>query len=235
MIAPSASETRILSDFASDAARLILEQARAAIAERGTFRIALAGGETPAGIYAKMAEFAADLPWQRVQFTFGDERCVAPSDAQSNFRMAKQSLFDRAGIAEGNVFRVRCELPPEEAALEYEGKLAAFASRLNEARYVHDLVLLGLGPDGHTASLFPGSPALDEVERNVIPTIGPKPPPQRITMTFPLINAARRVFFLVNDPAKQPVIDDILAGRNGHPAGKIRPDHGQVTWLIGRK
>jgi 6-phosphogluconolactonase len=235
MTAPLASETRILSDFASDAARLILECARNAIAERGTFRIALAGGETPAGIYARMAELAEDLPWQRVQFTFGDERCVAPSDAQSNYRMAKQSLFDRAGIAEGNVFRVRGELPPEEAALEYEGKLAAFAGRLNEARYVHDLVLLGLGPDGHTASLFPGSPALDEVERNVIPTIGPKPPPQRITMTFPLLNAARQVFFLVNDAAKQPVIDDILAGRNAHPAGKIRPTHGQVTWLIGRK
>ena len=154
--------------FAEDAANFILEKARAAIAERGLFRLALAGGDTPAVVYAELARIAGDLPWNHVQITFGDERCVPPDDAQSNFRTAKISLLDRVPIPDGSVFRIRGEIDPNDAALEYEHKLAAVAGRLGEARYVHDLVLLGLGPDGHTASLFPGNPALAETVRNVI-------------------------------------------------------------------
>jgi 6-phosphogluconolactonase len=215
-----------LADFAADAARHILDLGRAAIAERGLFRLALAGGNTPAVVYAAMD---AAFPWEKTQITFSDERCVPPGDKDSNYGMARTALLARVGIAEGNVFRLRGEIAPEEAAAEYEAKLQAVATRFGEARYAHDVLLLGLGPDGHTASLFPGSPALDETVRNVIPATGPKPPPQRLTFTFPLINAARRVVFLVNDRAKQPVIDEVQAGDPRHPAARVHT----ATWLLG--
>jgi 6-phosphogluconolactonase len=220
-------------EFAAEAAQFILDHARAAIAARGLFRLSLAGGNTPRAVYAELARRAPEVPWEKVQITFGDERCVPPDDAQSNYRMARESLLTRVPIPEGNVFRIRGEIAPEDAAAETERQLAAVAARFGEARYAHDLVLLGLGEDGHTASLFPGSAALAESERNVIPAIGPKPPPQRITFTFPLLNSARHVCFLVNDASKEGVISEVLRGDARHPASRIRPEQGGVTWLLG--
>lgn len=216
-------------DFARDAAHYIMERARVAIAERGLFRLSLAGGNTPREVYAAMADAGRTFPWDKVQITFSDERCVAPHDKDSNFRMAQESLLAVAPIPGGNVFRVRGEIDPEAAASEYEAKLAAVAARFGEPRYAHDLVLLGLGPDGHTASLFPGSPALDETTRNVIPATGPKPPPQRITFTFPLINASREVAFLVKEDSKEKVVEEVQAGDLRHPASRVKP----ATWLLG--
>jgi 6-phosphogluconolactonase len=217
--------------FAEEAAAWIAAEARSVIAERGLFRVALAGGDTPREVYAALARVGSDIAWPRVQVTFGDERCVPPDDADSNFRMAKESLLDRVSLPAGNVFRIRGEIRTEDAAREYEEKLAAVAARFGEARYVHDLILLGMGPDGHTASLFPDSPALDETFRNVIPAVGPKPPPQRITMTFPLINAARKVCFLVKSPEKLPLVERIVAGDPSFPASRVRAK--SVTWLVG--
>jgi 6-phosphogluconolactonase len=219
-------------DFALYSARFIAEAAHTAIADRGVFRLGLSGGHTPRPVHEALAEIG-DLPWEKIQITFGDERCVPPDDAESNYRMARESLLDRVRIPAGNVFRIRGEIDSEVAALEYEAQLSAFAARFGEARYRHDLLILGLGEDGHTASLFPGSPALAEAARNVIPATGPKPPPQRITMTFPLINASRHIVFLVNDASKQPVIDEILAGSSSYPAARARPAEGNLTWLLG--
>ena len=221
------------ADFAAEAARFILGHARDAIAARGLFRLALSGGNTPRAVHAELARPGADLAWHRVQITFGDERCVPPDHADSNFRMARETLFDAVAIPAGNVFRIRGEIAPPAAAQEYEDKLAAVAARCGEARYVHDLVLLGLGEDGHTASLFPGSPALDETVRNVIPATGPKLPPQRITMTFPLLNAARHVAFLVTGAGKHALVEEIAAGGSAYPAGRINPENGAVTWIVG--
>ncbi len=219
------------ANFTADAAALIIETGRRAIADSGLFRLGLAGGNTPRAIYAALAQTPNALPWDRVQITFGDERCVPPDHADSNYLMAKEALLSRVPIPEGNVFRIRGEIHHEEAATECEARLNAVAQRLGEARYVHDLLLLGLGEDGHTASLFPGSPALDETDRNVIPATGPKPPPQRITFTLPLINAARLVVFLVNDPKKEPIVQ---AAWNGEfPSGKVSPTQGKVLWLVG--
>ena len=176
-----------------------------------------------------MASLGADFPWDKIQITFGDERCVPPDHADSNYAMAKAALLDHAPIPAGNVFRIRGEIAPEDAAREYESKLAAVAARFNEPRYAHDLLLLGLGPDGHTASLFHGQPSVDEAVRFVIPAIGPKPPPQRITMTFPLLNAARRTAFLVNEAAKAQVIREVQAGDPRYPASRIT----SATWLLG--
>jgi 6-phosphogluconolactonase len=219
-------------DFAAYAAGFIAEAARAAIAERAVFRLALSGGNTPRPVHEALAE-VGDLSWEKIQITFGDERCVPQDSADSNYRMARESLLDRVKIPAGNVFRIRGEIDPEAAAQEYEAQLSAFAARFGEPRYRHDLLILGLGEDGHTASLFPGSPALAETARNVIPATGPKPPPQRITMTLPLINAARHVVFLVNDPEKQPIIDEILAGSSAYPAARVLPADGKLTWILG--
>jgi 6-phosphogluconolactonase len=218
-----------LQDFANDAARFILERGKAAITERGLFRLSLAGGNTPRVVYAAMAKLGADFPWDKVQITFSDERCVPPDDKDSNYGMAHDSLLSAVPIPQGNVFRVRGEIDPAAAAEEYEAKLNAVATRFGEERYAHDLLLLGLGPDGHTASLFPGSPALEETTRNVIPATGPKPPPQRITFTFPLINASREVAFLVSENSKQTVIDEVQSGDERHPASQVK----SATWLLG--
>ena len=218
-----------LQDFANDAARYILERGKTAIAERGLFRLSLAGGNTPRAVYSAMAKLGADFPWDKVQITFSDERCVPPDDNDSNFGMARESLISAVPLLESNVFRVRGEIDPSSAAEEYEVKLKEVASRFGEERYAHDLLLLGLGPDGHTASLFPGSPALAETTRNVIPATGPKPPPQRITFTFPLINAAREVAFLVSENSKQTVIDEVQRGDARHPASQVKA----ATWLLG--
>jgi 6-phosphogluconolactonase len=226
--------SRILhsTDFANEAARFILDHARKAIAQRGLFRLGLTGGRSPRAIHTAMMAQARDLPWAKVQLTFGDERCVPPDHEDSNYRVAKESLLDPSGIPEGNVFRMRGEIAPEEAAREYEAKLRAMGARLGESRYMHDLLLLGLGEDGHTASLFPGSPALEETTRDVMPVIGPKPPPQRISMTFPLINAAHHILFLVAEPAKREVAEAAIAGDKRYPASRV---HGreQTTWLFG--
>lgn len=219
------------SNFTGDAVEIIIETGRRAIAASGLFRLGLAGGNTPRAVYSALADRPDALPWDRVQITFGDERCVPPDHADSNYRMAHESLLSRVPIPEGNVFRIRGEIPFEEAAREYEERLAAVASRMGETRYSHDLLLLGLGEDGHTASLFPGSPALDEQVRSIIPATGPKPPPQRITFTFPLINASKCVVFLLNDPKKEAILQAALQGQ--YPSGRVAPQNGRVIWLVG--
>jgi 6-phosphogluconolactonase len=219
------------TNFAEEAAHFILKHARTALAERSLFRLALSGGNTPRAVHAQMVALGQDLPWNHVQITFGDERCVPPEHADSNYRMAKESLFDHVAIPAGNIFRMRGENDPAAAALEYEEKLAAVAARFGEPRYVHDLLILGLGEDGHTASLFPGSPALEETERNVIPATGPKPPPQRITMTYPLLNAARHVVFLVTGRDKHALVEEITAGTSSYPAARVQAQ--AVTWILG--
>jgi len=223
------------ANFPADASRLILDSARLAIAEREIFRIALSGGRTPAAVFREWAATAGDLPWNRVQVTFGDERCVPPDDEQSNYRMARLSLLDLVPIPPGNVFRIQGELPPEGAAAKYEAQLGHLASRFNEPRYRHDLLLLGMGPDGHTASLFPGTAALDEQTRNVIQNFVPKFDTYRITFTYPLINAARHVCFMVEGDEKKPVVQQILSGHTEYPAARVAPADGRLTWILGWK
>ncbi|HEY2679790.1 MAG TPA: 6-phosphogluconolactonase, partial [Candidatus Udaeobacter sp.] len=184
-------------NFVADAAQLILEQARKAIAGRNEFRIALSGGNTPAPVYARIAVEAHDLPWESVRFTFGDERCVPPDDPQSNFRMARENLFVPAGVPEKSIMRMRGEIDPQIAAQEYEDQLNAIAIGGGEQLYQHDLILLGLGDDGHTASLFPGTAALEDMTRRVVANFVPKLNAWRLTFTYPLINHARHVLFLV--------------------------------------
>src|SRR5213080_3855361 len=184
-------------NFAVDAAQFILDRAYQALGERNEFRIALSGGNTPVPVYTRLAAIGHDLPWERILITFGDERCVPPDDPQSNFHMARETLFVPAGVPEESIMRMRGETDPQVAAREYEDYLDAIATQCGEFIYRHDLILLGLGDDGHTASLFPGTTGLEERKRTVIANFVPKLNGWRLTFTFPLINQARHVCFLV--------------------------------------
>lgn len=217
--------------FVPDAAEFILQHARAALAERDQFRIALSGGNTPRPVYAELARM--DLPWDRVFFTFGDERCVPPDDAQSNFRMARESLFVPAAVPEKSIARMRGEIDPELAAQEYQDGLAPLAAQCGEMIYRHDLILLGMGDDGHTASLFPGTVALEERSRKVVANFVPKFKTWRITFTFPLINQARHICFLANANKNVALLDKVLAGDRQFPAAQLEPADGAVTWILG--
>ena len=220
-------------NLVADAAGFILGHARKALAERNEFRIALSGGNTPAPVYARIAAEAHDFPWDRVRFTFGDERCVPPDDPQSNFRMARENLFVPASVPEKSIMRMRGEIDPQIAAQEYEDELAAIAAGGGEPIYQHDLILLGLGPDGHTASLFPGTAALQETTHRVVANFVPKFNAWRLTFTYPLINHARQILFLVGASKSPQLIERVLAGDPEFPAARVNPVAGGVTWMIG--
>jgi 6-phosphogluconolactonase len=220
-------------NFVSDAANFILDQARVALAERGEFRIALSGGNTPRPIYAEFGRIARDLPWERVRFTFGDERCVPPNDAQSNFRMARESLLNPQSIPEQSIMRLRGEIDPQLAAQDYEDALALLATQHGETIYRHDLVLLGMGDDGHTASLFPGTAALEEQVRRVVANYVPKIESWRLTMTLPLLNQSRQILFLARGDKNHEVLKRVLEGDREFPASLVNPPNGQLTWMIG--
>jgi 6-phosphogluconolactonase len=215
--------------FVAEVARFIKDTASEAIDARGFFRLALSGGNTPRPIYQALA--LEDCAWRKWIVTFGDERCVPPDDSQSNYRMATETFL--LVTSPGEVLRMKGELDPNEGAEEYDTALQHLGKRFGESRYRHDLILLGLGEDGHTASLFPDTPALKETQKNVVPNFVPKFKANRLTFTFPLINAARCVAFAVNDKTKQPIIDRVLAGNSGFPSEQVKPVDGEILWFIG--
>jgi 6-phosphogluconolactonase len=219
-------------DFVVDAAAFILEQARKAIAERNEFRIALSGGHTPAPVYAHIASAPRDFRWESVRFTFGDERCVPPDDPQSNFSMARENLFVPAAVPEKSIMRMRGEIDPQIAAQQYTQQLEAIAAGRGESMYQHDLILLGLGDDGHTASLFPGTAALEETAHQVVANFVPRLSAWRLTFTFPLINHARHILFLVGASKDPQLIERVLEGDQQFPAARVDPSAGDVTWII---
>ena len=220
-------------NFVTDAADFILAQAQHALGERNEFRIALSGGNTPRPVYTRLAAIGHDLPWDLIRITFGDERCVPPDDAESNFRMARETLLAPAAVPEQSILRLRGELDPQTAAQEYQDHLDDIATEGGEPIYRHDLILLGLGDDGHTASLFPETAALDETIRRVMANFVPKFNRWRLTFTFPLINAARHILFLVGASKNPALIERVLQGDSQYPAARVNPSAGDVTWMIG--
>jgi 6-phosphogluconolactonase len=209
-----------------------------ATAERGRFAVALSGGSTPRATYALLAsdEFARRIDWGRVHVFWGDERCVPPDHSDSNYRMARESLLDHAPLPPENVHRIRGELEPGQAAREYEGELRRFFYPGETAAALprFDLVLLGLGDDGHTVSLFPGSTAMHEPDRWAVADYVEKLEAWRVTLTPVLINAARRVAFIVSGAGKAEVLREVLAGPyrpDRLPAQTVRPRRGRLLWL----
>jgi 6-phosphogluconolactonase len=218
-----------LSALIAGATEFIAALAAEAIAGRGRFTIALSGGNTPKPVYERLA--LAPLDWARVYVAFGDERCVPPDDPRSNYHMARAALLDRVPIPAANVLRMRGEDPPEAAAARYADDLR---NALGENGRL-DLVLLGLGDNGHTASLFPGLAVVAETSRTVMACYVEVVGMWRLTLTPSPINAARRVAFLAAGESKAEVLRQVLQGPRKPielPAQVIRPTERPAVWLI---
>ncbi len=221
--------------FVRGAADFIADAAKQAIAARGRFTIALSGGGTPKPIYERLAdpEYQKRADWGKVHIFFGDERCVPPDDSKSNYRMTREAWFDRAAIPPANIHRIRGEENPALEALRYEEEIAALYRTHTIPAF--DMILLGMGDNGHTASLFPGTAALRETTRLVVPQYVEVMQTWRVTFTAPLINAARAVAFLVEGEGKAQMLWNVLEGPyqpDVLPSQLIQPSSGELHWLV---
>ncbi len=209
----------------------------ASVVAQGHFTVALSGGSTPKALYALLAEpqFSRYIDWSKVYFFWGDERAVPPEDDDSNYRMAKLALFDLVDVPAGNIYRMYGESDPKEAAADYERRLVEFFNQRDDGKVAFDLLLLGMGDDGHTASLFPHTAALDETEKLVVANFVPKLDTWRITLTTTSINAAHHILFLVSGASKAGVLHEVLEGARQArelPSQVINPVEGQLIWLL---
>ena len=237
---PDVTDIRVLAEPAAlfeAAAGVFVELAGAAVSRRGTFSVALAGGSTPRSLYTLLAGTrASDVPWPSIRWFWGDERCVPPTHPDSNFRMAHEALLSRVPLAPDAVHRIEAErADPAEAAAAYQRTLRAALHAPAPELPRFDLVLLGMGADGHTASLFPGSSALAERSRLVAATIQPSSGAPRVTLTLPVLNAAATVLFLVSGPDKRAAVEAVLgehAAASALPASLVRPTDGRLLWLL---
>jgi 6-phosphogluconolactonase len=226
---------KVLPDAAAvahEAAERVVAAAKRAADEGRTFSIALAGGSTPNALYELLASdaYKSRIDWPKVEVFFGDERNVPPDHKDSNYRMARQALLSRVPIPADNVYRMAGELPDEQAAKEY-GQL--LKEKFGDGGL--DMVLLGMGDDGHTASLFPETEALDERKHRAVANHVPKLNASRITLTAPFINRAREVIILVAGDSKAKRVQEVLEGPRDPrrlPVQLIEPAEGTLTWLL---
>lgn len=225
--------------LAEQAADRFAAAAGKALDESGKFSVALSGGATPRGLYARLASepFRSRVDWERVQVFWGDERCVPPDHPESNYRLAHELLLSRVSVRPDRVYRMQGEAAdPDLAAAEYAGELqAAFGLKRGE-RPRFDLILLGIGTDGHTASLFPHSPALREVTRLAVAVYVEAIKGYRLTLTLPVLNAAAAVLFLVAGSDKAQRLRAVLGGKPSReaPASLVRPERGTLHWIVDR-
>lgn len=219
-------------------ARIWVDSVRHALAARGIFHVALAGGNTPRDLHkAVVAQADLDFAWHRTHVYWSDERAVPPTDEHSNYLMADESLLCGVPLAPEQIHRMPADaVDLEAAARAYAATLAREVSPTEHAPPVLDLIWLGLGEDGHTASLFPGSPTLKVRDRWVAAVLdAPKPPPRRLTLTFPVLDTARRVAFVVTGRGKADIVREVLEGPydpDRLPAQAVRPAPGRLLWLL---
>lgn len=236
------SEIHVLNDlsqWATAAATLTLELRRQAIEEWKRFSLALSGGRTPGELYHRLATDSTQREWASTDFFFSDERCVPPDHPDSNFHLADQALFRPLNIPRKHIHRMRGELRDAEAAArEYEELLHAVTNMANGEWPRLDLVLLGVGNDGHTASLFPGTDALHERRRWVTVGHAPSGPPTRLTLTLGVINQATVVLFLASGENKAGIVKTILEPEQESdrqlPAALVQPERGRLIWVLDR-
>ena len=229
---PRAARVHRLRDqraVAEAAARFIASTMEAAVASSGKCRIALSGGSTPRATYERLSEpdLAGQVDWTKVEVFFGDERMVPPTDASSNYRMAREAMLDRVPILPANVHRIQGELEPSVAAANYATELGTEPL---------DIVLLGMGDDGHVASLFPGSAELLRTDRTVVPSHAPVAPHDRVSISLPVINGARNVVLLVTGEGKAERVAEVFqeraSGAARLPAARVAPRRGELHWFL---
>lgn len=221
------------------AAELFTAAAERAVNTRGLARIAISGGSTPKAMFQLLADPSAPylerVPWAKVQLFWVDERCVGPENPESNFGMTKAAMLDKVPLPAANVHRMEGELDPEEAASHYESEIRNTFKLEGAETPTFDLILLGLGPDGHTASLFPHTAGLDEMARIVMANHVPQKDTWRLTLTWPVITQGREVAFLMEGTEKAEMIERIFTGAydpETYPAQLIRPANGKLTLLM---
>ena len=235
VVEPSAHD---VCERAAEMWRTLSEQA---VSERGHFYVALAGGSTPRELYQILTArgFRQQIDWANTEFFFGDERSVPPEDNDSNFRMVREALFEKIALPDSQIHRMHAEQDDlDEAAADYQNLIAdrfnVDAAGLPPA---FDLILLGMGTDGHTASLFPFTTALAEKQKWVVANDVPQLNTRRMTMTFPIINAARAIAFLICGEAKAQPLFEVLCGADNpdlFPAQRIVPQDGKITYFVDR-
>ena len=238
-----ALEVRILQDasaIARVAAEHILDVCSQAILSRGVAHLALAGGSTPRDAYVLLSQpdYASCMDWRNLHVFWSDERLVPPDQPDSNYRLAAEALLSRVPIPPDNIHRMRGELMPDEAAKDYENEMRSCLVPGVDGFPCFDLMMVGMGDDGHIASLFPGSPALLEQELWVVASEHDQPPPPlvpRLTLTLPVINASAQVLVIVSGEKKAKRLQQVLEtvpGREPLPAQLIKPHDGKLLWLL---
>lgn len=229
--------------LAHRAAQEFVHVANESISSRGRFTVALSGGSTPHRLYELLADetqpYRAQIAWRHTHFFWGDERCVSPDDPQSNFRTAFDALLSRAPVTDENIYRIEAErADANDAARDYERRLQTFFNLTDKEFPAFDLVLLGLGADGHTASLFPDSTAIKEQAHLVVATWVAKLNAHRITLTVPTINHARHIMFLVSGADKSEVVKQIFMREQSNeaalPAQLIGTETNAPRWIVDR-
>lgn len=227
---------KVVPDLAAlnrTAADEFVRRAKAAIDQQGRFAVALSGGNTPRSIYSLIAsEYKNAIAWDKVFVFFGDERHVPPDSPESNYRMANKSLLSHVPIPAQNIFRVQAELDADTAAANYEVLLQSFFKLRPGELPRFDLILLGMGDDGHTASLFPGTAALKETFRLVVANRVEQLKTERITFTLPVLNHAREVMVLVAGANKADVLSRICHSDGLYPIQMVRPEGGRLLWIV---
>ncbi|EIW16232.1 MULTISPECIES: 6-phosphogluconolactonase [Pelosinus] len=218
----------------SAVAELFLEKACLAVAERGRFTVSLAGGQTPQRIYEMLAKppYSHQIPWEGIHIYWGDERYVPADDIRSNQLMARKAFLDHVPIPQEQIYPIVCNSTPEQAAKEYE---EVIASTFAEAEPQFDFIFLGLGSDGHTASLFPNTSVLREKKHWTGHVYLPELDSHRVTLTAPLINQARTIAFLVTGDSKAQIVREVLEGPQDHlrlPSQMIAPENGELFWFL---
>ena len=232
-----------INTLSRHAASIFLNLSKTSIASQGKFTVAISGGSTPRRLYSLLAseQYRDKVMWNRVHFFWTDERCVPKDSEESNFKTAFDALFSKIPLPAQNIHRIKGELPPEKAAEDYANDIRKF---FGKSEVIFNLVILGIGEDGHTASLFPGSKALEETKRLAVPVYPvrnnfsngvnmKKNKINRVTLTLPVLNNAAQTLFLAAGRSKADIILKVLGNRDkSYPAGLINPVHGTVQWLL---
>ncbi|MFH0845467.1 MAG: 6-phosphogluconolactonase [Pseudomonadota bacterium] len=221
--------------LAETACHILVRTAERCVKKKDRFVMAVSGGATPRGMFRLLPEgpYDSEIPWRKTHIFWVDERCVPETDPASNYGAAKIDFLDRVPIPKTQIHPMVTKEPPEVAARIYEKKLIQFFQRNGDPYPSFDLIFLGLGPDGHAASLFPGHAALDEIHRLVVAVKGGTPYMNRLTLTLPALNRASHILFMVSGKGKASILKRILEGEEMTlPAKKIRPVNGPLTWLL---